>query len=455
MAHPFWTVFVLALVVRWINIMLLSGDSAFFAEADAWGYWALGSELARADTFRSTLWSMTDRMPLYPLLIAGVKSIFGEAPRAVAMVQAIIDAATCTLIAAIGALLSPRVGLFAGILAALSVTLVVFSSQILTESLFLFWFALMLLLGARFLLHPTNGLALAGGLAGGLSLMTRPTVALLLIAAIPVVFAVALGRRRRVVSGFVAACLFAIGAVAPVAPLWLRNIIHYGSFSWTSVTGDHLAFWIVPLVIQRADGTPYQVTVDRMERLYRQRLDERGLGAETNPFRRNALKTELAREEMARLPISAFAKAWLEGMIVNLGAPALLEDPRVRSLPKPSFYNTPGTTLWERTRAYLFGHPGLYQVMLLGGLIAMIPFLGLEAIGFVMLARTYPWAAVLAGGVIAYFLLLNGPVGSAKYRLPMEPALIVLAAMPLAWLSARGRSQVVFAATERADERRT
>jgi hypothetical protein len=124
-------------------------------------------------------------------------------------------------------------------------------------------------------------------------------------------------------------------------------------------------------------------------------------------------------------------------------------------LPKPSFYNTPGTTLWERTRAYLFEHPGLYQVMLLAGLIAMIPFLGLEAIGFVMLARTYPWAAVLAGGVIAYFLLLNGPVGSAKYRLPMEPALIVLAAMPLAWLSARGRSQVVFAATERADERRT
>jgi hypothetical protein len=28
-----------------------------------------------------------------------------------------------------------------------------------------------------------------------------------------------------------------------------------------------------------------------------------------------------------------------------------------------------------------------------------------------------PWAAVLAGGVLAYFLLLNGPVATAKnYR---------------------------------------
>jgi hypothetical protein len=34
--------------------------------------------------------------------------------------------------------------------------------------------------------------------------------------------------------------------------------------------------------------------------------------------------------------------------------------------------------------------------------------------------------------VLAYFLLLNGPVATAKYRLPMEPVLIVLAAIPLA-----------------------
>jgi hypothetical protein len=51
-----------------------------------------------------------------------------------------------------------------------------------------------------------------------------------------------------------------------------------------------------------------------------------------------------------------------------------------------------------------------------------------------MLARTMPWAAVFAFGVVAYFLLVNGPVASPKYRLPMEPVLIVLAAIPLARL---------------------
>src|SRR5262245_49010735 len=140
---------------------------------------------------------------------------------------------------------------------------------------------------------------------------------------------------------------------------------------------------------------------------------------------------------MARLPPSALAKAWLEGAVVNLGAPALLSDPRVRALPKPSFYNTPGGSLWQKARNYLFDDPGRYQFLLIVGLIAMLPFLALEGIGLVMLARTTPWAAVFAAGVLAYFLLLNGPIAAPKYRLPMEPVLIVLTAIPLARLAER------------------
>ena len=99
-------------------------------------------------------------MPLYPLLLGGIRHIFGDVPRMVAILQAVIDAGTCALIAALGALISPLVGLIAGILAAFSITLIVFSTQILTETVSLFFFTLMLLAGARFLLHPTNALAI-------------------------------------------------------------------------------------------------------------------------------------------------------------------------------------------------------------------------------------------------------------------------------------------------------
>ena len=449
-AHPLKTVFLLALLVRLINLAFLTGNQSFFAETDAFAYWKLGAGLARPESFWSTLLAETDRMPLYPLLLGGIRHIFGDDPRMVAILQAVIDAGTCALIAALGALISPLVGLIAGILAALSVTLIVFSTQILTETASLFFFTLMLLAGARFLRHPTNALAIIAGLAGGIAAATRPAVAPLLAAAVPLVLVIALIQRRGFAAALAAALLFAVGAATPIAPVLLRNVIHYGSFSLTTQTGHHLADWIVPLVTERADGTPYQKTVDRMEALYAQRAQttlcaprklecstEHDLNGQTNPFQRAAVKSEVAREAMARLPLSAYAKAWLEGMVVNLASPALLIDPRVRALPKPSFYNTPGASLWEKTRAYLFDDPAAYQVLLIVGLVAMLPILMLEAAGFVMLARTLPWAAVFAGGVLAYFLLLNGPVATPKYRLPMEPVLIVLAAIPLARLAER------------------
>src|ERR671922_278126 len=189
--HPLATVFVLALFIRLINLALLTGRNSF-AEQDTFAYWALGAALAKPESFWPTLSATTDRMPIYPLLLAGVQHVLGDAPRVVALIQAVIDAATCALIAALGALISPRVGLIAGILAALSVTLIVFSTQILTDSLFLFFFAAMLLAGAHFLRRPTIKLATCAGLGGGLALATRPAVAMLLVAAVPVVFAVAL-----------------------------------------------------------------------------------------------------------------------------------------------------------------------------------------------------------------------------------------------------------------------
>jgi hypothetical protein len=333
--------------------------------------------------------------------------------------------------------------LIAGILAALSVNLVVYSSQILTDCLFLFFFTLMLLAGARFLRDPSIRLAILAGSAGGFALATRPAVAVLLLAAAPLVFVIAMIVRRSLAHALAAALLFAITAALPVTPVLLRNAVHYRFFSLTSQTGEHLAFQVAPLVAQRADGTPFWVTVDRMKALYQQWLESLDrqreltdplLDPKFNPFRRSAALTELARQEMAHLPWSAFAKAWLEGMVVNLGAPALIGDPRVRALPKPNFYSTAGANLWQKARGYLFDDPGLYQALVIAGVLTTLPFVALAAVGFAALARQWPWAAVFAAGVLAYFLLLNGPVATAKYRLPMEPVLIVLAAIPLARL---------------------
>ena len=248
-----------ALLVRLINVALLDGNDSF---CGAGRVRLLGARRRRSRDLRASgrhLVAITDRMPLYPLLLAAFRSMFGDAPRAVAFLQAVIDAGTCALIAALGALISPRVGLIAGILAAFSATLIVFSSQILTDTLFLFFFALMLLAGARFLLRPSNGLAALAGPCGRTRARHAPADRTAAARRLPLIFLAACVHRR----GF--------APRAPAASYCSRSqprrrsrrcccatSIHYGSFSLTAQTGDHLAFWIVPLVTQRADGTPYQ-----------------------------------------------------------------------------------------------------------------------------------------------------------------------------------------------------
>ena len=436
--HAFLAVFVLALFVRLANVALLESPGGFFAESDTLTYWALGTALAHRESFWPTLCSLTDRMPLYPLLVAGIQTAFGSAPRAVAVVQAMLDAGTCAFIAALGALFAPRAGMLAGILAALSMTLVVLSSQILTDTLFLFFLSISLFCMACFLRSPANLLlAFLAGFTGGLALITRSSVSLLLLAAVSVIFAGALAKRRSMAQASLAAGLFAIAAAAPVAPVVWRNIAVYHSISLTSQTGDHLAFWIVPLVQQRADGTPYPETLHRMQALYRARLAQHPASEQANPFVQSAVKVEVAREALARVRLAAFVESWLEGMIVNLAAPAVLADARVRALPKPNFYATPGASLWQRAKAYFLHDPGSYQWLLAAGILAMLPFLVLEGVGLVMLARRSAMAAALAVGVIAYFLVLSGPVAGPKYRLPIEPVLLVLAAIPLAEIADR------------------
>ena len=427
------TIFVFAFGIRLINILFLSGQSAYFSQDDSALYWNLGAALSESATFRDALLTSTERMPLYPLFLAGVRHLFGDAPGVAVFLQTFFDSVTCTLIAALGSLYSRRVGLIAGLFAALSMNLIIFSSQILTDTAFVTFFTSFLYLAARFLKSPSNWTIALAGLFGGLSLAVRPVPAIMLAAGLPLVLYLSYVRSHRLIATLFAGLLFVLGVVLPIAPVLLRNVTQYGSWKLMSEGGDHLAYWIVPLVAQRADGTPYQRSVETMRVRYERRLLELGVDRQANPFQLDEIKTDVAREAMNGLPAAAFIKAWLDGMLVNLAAPAIIMDPRVRALPKPSFYDTAGKTLWARGSAYFFEGRGLYPALLLLGLAAGVPVLFLQAQGFFILYLRWPGVALLSGLVVLYFLLISGPVATPKYRLPIEPVLIVLTAIAVDW----------------------
>jgi 4-amino-4-deoxy-L-arabinose transferase-like glycosyltransferase len=281
-------------------------------------------------------------------------------------------------------------------------------------------------------------MAAATGVAAGLALGTRPGVALLLpaMAVLILVRTIRTDFRRAVIS----AVLFCVLAALPVAPIMVRNYVYFDKFALTSQSGPHLAIWIAPMLRQRQDGTPYETSVNKMNAAFDDAV-KRAPDAFRDPFQQSSLYTSLARAELASISPLTFIKAWTEGAATNLFAPAALGDPRVRSMEKPSFFATPGQSMLERAVHYFKSSSIAFAIVMITGAAGSFLSIALAAIGFALLCRERAGWAALAAMPVIYFLVLTGPVVSAKYRIPMEPNLIVLAGIGLAaiWSAAASR----------------
>ena len=139
-------IFFTALAVRLLNVVSLADVPDHLFSEDSAIYWSLADKFLQTgrlieDTPGAEV-PITERMPLYILFLAAIKGIFGAAPVAVVGTQAVLDSISVVLIALLGGMLSRMIGVVSGLLAALWPNLVINSSVILTDSLFLFLFRL-------------------------------------------------------------------------------------------------------------------------------------------------------------------------------------------------------------------------------------------------------------------------------------------------------------------------
>ncbi len=388
-----------------------------------------------------------DLMPLYMLFLAAHYAIQGTVdPLFPVLTQCALDALTAVMVGLIAGRLDHKLALPAGLFAALCPSLIITAGIIYTDSLFLF-FATAALFGAqRWLQRPGWDWAAVLGLALGLALLTRVMMApwaLGLLVALPL-GALMLRRfdsRAPLQMGLVA--LLCAGLQTPVL---VRNAVDFDSFGLTAQSGSHALYWIAPLVREAVDGTPQEEGAAELQ----ERFDATAAGAETNPFRRSNAMSAYALDELGRFGLGAIAKSWTIGAAINLGAPAVILSPPITALPRTGFYDTPGAGKGEKIVNFLFANDNpvyawILLVSLVGLALARLAQLG----GVVSLARRgreVRVALLLLLGWVAFILLINGPIASAKYRLPIEPAMAVFFAQGFRvfverW---RGRARPIF-----------
>jgi hypothetical protein len=433
-----------------------SGDAPFYIEL-AWNWLKHG---VYGFPVNGQLTPVDMRVPGYPAFLAAVFAFAGNSPRAVMLAQAVLDLATCFLIALIAARLAPeisrrRVALAGLWLAALCPFTANYAAVALTETLTIFLTTLAILilletdLGERisdfrdrrltsWLLNPW----FLAGLVVGFGTLVRPETPLLLFAA-GLVLAIKWRRPVDWLKLLRAGLLLGFGVILPLVPWAARNwrTLHDVQFlapryselpgeytplgfnAWTNTWLWHfrdvyLTQWKLNVEEISIDDIPVSAFDSPAERervsdLLDQHNEELTMGPHLDEQFR-----EIATERTTRRPLRTYVK------IPFLRALTLWFTPRIELLPY-SGHLWPMRVEWEDDR------PDFLATLAL--VIVNFIYLAMALAG-VWIARHRPGVAFLIAFIVIRTAFFTKFVETPEPRYVLEcfPAVIALAAQVFA-----------------------
>jgi 4-amino-4-deoxy-L-arabinose transferase-like glycosyltransferase len=438
--HTLRPIVILALVafVARIGFLVVFGgldNDIHDSMADQYTYLDIADNLAAGEGFvvSNDVW-MADAgeptsivSPLYPVFLAPIVYFFGDSLVAIRLINVLLSMLMVVGVYLIGRILfNERVALIAGAITAVYPAFVMYVRPIMSESISFPLVVLLVLLAALLLTRAFDWRLFAlYGVTGGLLILVKPEVALLIALLMLAVMARYWKLNRyQMLSG---AALATVVTAVVILPYCLYNLNHHGQF--TPLPNKRWAFW---------DGT-WLAEMETHDEWRGVALPERRVIADWDA------KSEVERDQ----ELYAMAR---EFVIDN---PGIYAKQRVRALYR-SFPLLPVETFgtWLGLR-----EPGLQpdgaaygatslddivQYVTTAELIRVWTFRVIFAaalVGFVMSFRTMRAGTVVVGIVFLWSATLAALVGGAeRYRLQIDPFLILLAAVSLSALWFRFKS---------------
>jgi tetratricopeptide (TPR) repeat protein len=171
-------IFFSALILRLIYIIQLQ-DSPFFnfPQIDTLWHHLWANEIAAGNVIGNEVFF---RAPLYPYFLSLIYSVFGDGPFAYRVIQSVIGSLSCVLIYLIGRdLFNKRTAIIAGIIAAFYSIFIYFDNELLITNLFVFLTLLLFLITLRTDHKSSLKRFFLIGLICGLAAIARPTILIL------------------------------------------------------------------------------------------------------------------------------------------------------------------------------------------------------------------------------------------------------------------------------------
>jgi 4-amino-4-deoxy-L-arabinose transferase-like glycosyltransferase len=415
------------LLVRLSLVLVIANYLEGGVLIDSRGYLRLSDNLVRTGDYldpdrQDLIWP-----PGYPLFVAAVSGWSDFSPMRVAFAQLLVTSAVAVmLVYLVGRLEGPAAGALAGWAYALSPNAGLWSLTVMSETLFAALLALACLLWIRSDGARRIRWALAAGLALGAATMVRP-IGLVLIPLWALLtylrFRVRDGRQTALRLG--AAVL--VGAGLWVGPWSLRNLLVRGEFTFSNVSARTFYSFNVAQVLAEVEG------ISRDDAATRLAVGQDPQGESLALIRQYpALFVRAQVQGILRSTLGVESGVWarLLGLPIDrqgsLGVLGTLLSGDVRGASE-AFAEVARQPDWAAILA-----------LSIAGLGFTLAEYGL-ALGSLFAGRRRPWLLLLLLLSVAVLLVSPGAAGQARFRIPAEPFLAVLAAM--GWVGWRSRGK--------------
>ena len=423
--YPSLFIFAIAFIVRLLNLYLnqINVDTYLIEDQIMYWDWSLKNAYTPYNSIEPNL--LLERMPGSFLFFQTATWLVGENLFNILIIQIIVDAINCVVIAFIARTLNKSLFILAGLVSAFSPLMVIVSSQILSDTIFLFFFSFAIYYILNFVKHEKENLIYLGALFLGLALFTR-VVVLPLIFLVPIfIFYISYREKYNILKIIRITSIFFIISFSLVAPRIFNNYNNYNTLSLTTQSGSHFANWVLPAVLDFAS--------DEKKNKYKENLEElnKKLVVMENPFDQSELLKKEAFNFLLATEKKLILLAWGKGAILNILGPPFVIDKRFRNLPHPSFYENDRNILKWLTSIFNKEEFKKYKILLCISTLFSLLFLSLSSYGAFLIYKNYFKSAVFFLIIILYFLAVTGPVFSPKYIHPIMPILIILEVLAL------------------------
>ena len=418
-------IFLLAFIVRFINICFLDLNEETFLIEEQKFYWEWSLNFAYLPWGEISNSILSERMPGAFLFFEAIQWLTNKSIFLVLTIQAIVDSFTCVIISSCAYMINNKYRLSTGLFAAFSPLLIIISSQVLSDTLFLFAFVSSLYFLLKYYYSSKKEYyIICSGILLGVTTFIRAATFPFIFLSLPIIYFVLKSQKNKnLPKVLIFFFLFLLSALGPIAPRLYDNIVNNNSFVLTSQAGSHAAYWVVPGVLSFTKGLNRENAVNYANI----EIDKAG-GLTGDSYKDSKIMMDVSIDILSNQNFIITAYAWIRASVLNTIIAPVLIDNRVRNMKHPSFSESEEVKDWLYNIFFNKEYLKYTNIIVISLFITIFSAITLF-FGFYFFFKDNYMLSILSLLIIIYFCIITGPTISPKYCLPYVPIIFYLQAI--------------------------